>query len=244
MPGHPFILSPRPSYSLAVQHLYLKLRRRRTSAVCLWRFLVNGQGSQSSVDLSHVDVVLVNTTHPISTIGPQQNSHSCPCRGHGHRRRASHACVHRGLHALMAISDSPSESIAEQCFVTGLRSTTIQSLTTAGHLWMCSADGDPIPGLHRVASASDGFSSKAEGSRSSIGVTTPSHALPNLISTFAISSRSYQQGHMPISIVPSPHLSSNKSLSDVNSNPMSAAPSLEAFYTLRLSGLKVASLQA
>ncbi|KAG5650532.1 hypothetical protein H0H81_011921 [Sphagnurus paluster] len=51
------------------------------------------EGSQSSIDLSHVNFALANATHPISTIA--RNRVRARARGQGHRRRASHARASR-----------------------------------------------------------------------------------------------------------------------------------------------------
>jgi hypothetical protein len=50
-------------------------------------------GSQSSIDLSHVNVMLSNTSHPVPTTA--QDRARARARGHGHRRRISEARASR-----------------------------------------------------------------------------------------------------------------------------------------------------
>ncbi|GLB36845.1 hypothetical protein LshimejAT787_0311320 [Lyophyllum shimeji] len=73
------------------------------------------EGSQSSIDLSHVTLLLANATHPISTI----NRHRvrARARGHGHRRRASHArasrsSVYETIQEETPISPSPNKTVS------------------------------------------------------------------------------------------------------------------------------------
>ncbi|KAF9457373.1 hypothetical protein BDZ94DRAFT_1175700 [Collybia nuda] len=51
------------------------------------------EGSQSSIDLSHVNMILANATHPMTTTARQRVR--ARARGHGHRRRASQARASR-----------------------------------------------------------------------------------------------------------------------------------------------------
>ncbi|KAF5376919.1 hypothetical protein D9615_007315 [Tricholomella constricta] len=75
------------------------------------------EGSQSSIDLSHINFVLANATHPMSTIG--RNRIRARARGHGHRRRASHArasrsSVYETIEEEISNSPSPNRSLASK----------------------------------------------------------------------------------------------------------------------------------
>ncbi|KAF8060726.1 hypothetical protein FPV67DRAFT_304096 [Lyophyllum atratum] len=75
------------------------------------------EGYQSSIDLSHVNLVLANATHPISTIG--RNRIRARARGHGHRRRASHArasrsSVYETIEEEISYSPSPNRTFTSK----------------------------------------------------------------------------------------------------------------------------------
>lgn len=75
------------------------------------------EGSQSSIDLSHVNMILANATHPMTTTARQRVR--ARARGHGHRRRASQArasrsSVYETIHEEMSNPSSPNTSPASK----------------------------------------------------------------------------------------------------------------------------------
>jgi serine/arginine repetitive matrix protein 2 len=73
------------------------------------------EGSQSSIDLSHVNVILSNATHPMSNTARARAR--ARARGHGHRRRisqaqASRASVYETIEEEMSNASSPTRSVS------------------------------------------------------------------------------------------------------------------------------------
>ncbi|TFK33165.1 hypothetical protein BDQ12DRAFT_448473 [Crucibulum laeve] len=74
-------------------------------------------GSQSSIDLSHLNLALANATYPMSTLA--RNRNRARARGHGHRRRyskahASRSSVYETIQEEISVASSPARSLASK----------------------------------------------------------------------------------------------------------------------------------
>jgi len=75
------------------------------------------EGSQSSIDLSQLDFMLSNATHPMTTTARRRAR--ARAHGHGHRRRisqarASRSSVYETIEEEMSIASSPARSLASK----------------------------------------------------------------------------------------------------------------------------------
>ena len=71
-------------------------------------------GSQSSIDLSQIDLALANATHPMSTVG--RNRARTRARGTGHRRRYSKSHISRSsvYETIEEEMSSPAQSLSSK----------------------------------------------------------------------------------------------------------------------------------
>ena len=105
------------------------------------------EGSQSSIDLSQLNIILSNATHPMTTAGRSRTR--ARARGHGHRRRisqarASRSSVYETIEEEMSIASSPARSLlskkgsttaCQPIFIVDPEMTSMNNLTPSASIW-------------------------------------------------------------------------------------------------------------
>jgi serine/arginine repetitive matrix protein 2 len=105
------------------------------------------EGSQSSIDLSQLNDMLSNVTHPMSTT--TQSKARARARGHGHRRRisqarASRSSVYETIEEEMSIGSSPAQSLTstnstpttcQPIFIVDSDAASIDTLSPESSIW-------------------------------------------------------------------------------------------------------------
>ena len=104
------------------------------------------EGSQSSIDLSQLNAMLSNATHPMST--PARNRARTRARGHGHRRRisqarASRSSVYETIEEERTAASSPARTLlsktstieCQPIFIVDPETASIDSLPRESSIW-------------------------------------------------------------------------------------------------------------